>query len=239
MVYSRLASGYRAGGPNATCIPFNVPCHFRPDKTLNYEVGVKGDFAERRVSVDASVYYIDWSDIQLTVCDPVVVACFNANASGAESKGIELSIESRPLPGLTLGAWVVRSQATLSEGLPPSGGAFGSTGDRLPYSSRISGSLSLEQGFPLGEKLEGSLGGVLSYVGDRRGPFSTDPARLELPAYAQANVHAGVRYADRSVNVFVNNLADRRGAIGGRFPLPLAYSYIQPRTIGASLAKSF
>ncbi len=42
MVYARLASGYRPGGPNPTASAFGLPLEFGPDKTQSYEIGLKG-----------------------------------------------------------------------------------------------------------------------------------------------------------------------------------------------------
>lgn len=59
MVYARLASGYRAGGPNPTSTVFGLPPSFQPDKTANYEIGFKGAVLDHALSFDASVYYVD------------------------------------------------------------------------------------------------------------------------------------------------------------------------------------
>jgi hypothetical protein len=43
------------------------------------------------------------------------------------------------------------------------------------------------------------------------------------------------------VNAFVNNATDKRALIGGDvgFFVPFAVNYIQPRTVGLSLVKTF
>jgi len=68
MIYARLASGYRPGGPNPSP---GVPPEFGPDKTKNYELGVKADFLDHTLSIDTSVYYIDWKNIQVFLSNPV------------------------------------------------------------------------------------------------------------------------------------------------------------------------
>jgi len=70
MLYARLASGYRAGGPNATASVFGLPESYSPDKTQNYEIGAKGDVLNHLIEFDASAYYIDWRQIQLSLVDP-------------------------------------------------------------------------------------------------------------------------------------------------------------------------
>jgi iron complex outermembrane receptor protein len=246
MLYARLASGYRAGGPN-----FNpggiVPTQFKPDKTQNYELGLKGDFIDNKLLVDASLYYIEWKDIQLSLTNPQTYAGYNANAGRAKSQGIELSIESKPVKDLTLSAWIAVSDAELTQDLPPAsqgGSAFGLSGDRLPYASRFSGSLSLQKDFPLGPELTGFAAGAVSYVGDRLGEFPSvysPPERQIYPGYAKTDLRAGTTYKSWTATFFVNNVADKRGLLSGglnAFP-SFAFNIIQPRTVGLSVTTTF
>jgi iron complex outermembrane receptor protein len=79
-------------------------------------------------------------------------------------------------------------------------------------------------------------------VDARPGEFAARGARTYLPAYAKTDVHAGLRYGTWSVDLFGNNLADRRGILtrgqdtGGP---PYSVTYIQPRTVGLNVTKSF
>src|SRR5258708_36136624 len=104
MVYARLASCYRAGGPNPVSSVFSLPPSYKPDTTKNYELGLKGDVANHKLTIDASVYYIDWKDIQLQVTDPVSFQIYFANGSRAKSEGVELSVEARPVDRLSIAA---------------------------------------------------------------------------------------------------------------------------------------
>jgi outer membrane receptor protein involved in Fe transport len=244
MLYARFASGYRPGGPNPTCILFSAPCHYEPDKTLNYEIGVKSDAFDHRLSVDASAYYIDWKNIQIQVSDPSTGGVYYTNASRAKSKGLELELRARPGAGLTLAAWAAWNDATLSSDLPTNSSAFGLAGDRLPYSARISGNVSVEEDFPLLGTATGYVAGSLSYTGERKDyfPASSQQSRLSLPGYAQTNLRAGVRYNSWAMSLFVNNVGDKRGIL--EYPISYATSfqtvtYIQPRTAGLSLSKTF
>src|SRR5262249_10346256 len=120
-------------------------------------------------------------------------------------------------------------------------GVYGADGDRLPYSSRISGNLSLQQDFPISGNVTGFVGGMLSYVGNRKGAFTGSADRQDLAGYAKIDLRTGIRYGTWTGNLFINNAADRRGVItGGMGEFPsFAFTYIQPRTVGLSLAKSF
>jgi iron complex outermembrane recepter protein len=248
MVYARIATGYRPGGPNAVCNDADIPCKYRPDKTKNYEVGAKGNILGRALSYDVSVYRIDWKDLQVTEIDESGTFNYNANASEARSQGVELSLESRPAEGLTLAVWGAYTDAKLTEDFSDLSTAFAQAGDRLPYSSRISGRISASQEFPLTSDLKAHAGGSVTYVGDRKGEFvpgpDLAPQRQTYPSYAQADLNAGVKGETWRANVFVQNVTDKRGVTGGGFNNqtnynPFWFNYIQPRTIGVSLEKTF
>jgi iron complex outermembrane receptor protein len=81
MVYANVAKGYRPGGGNAiypttgpywsaVFAPYNFPggkwpTSYKSDSVWSYEVGEKARFFDRRLTVNSSVYYEDWSNIQL------------------------------------------------------------------------------------------------------------------------------------------------------------------------------
>jgi iron complex outermembrane recepter protein len=242
MVYARVASGYRAGGTNSAGL--GVPPSYQPDKTKDYEIGAKGDVLDHRVSFDASVYYIDWKNIQLGLSNPKTEIGYTGNAGGAKSEGVELSVQLRPVTGLNLAAWVVYNEAVLTEPLPPGppgGSSYGVPGDALPYSSRWSGNLALDQDFPLTSVLTGFAGATMSYVGAREDGFTDSPARQYLPPYARTDLRAGLKYDLWTANLYANNVADRRGVISGGLGegLPTHFFEIQPRTIGISVTRTF
>ena len=248
MVYARVASGYRPGGPNVQGSTILVPRFYDPDTTVNYEIGAKGEVLDHRLQLDASVYYIQWKDIQLQLANPITGIFYYANGSKAKSQGVELSAQARPLTGLSVTAWVAWNDAKLTEPMPPGSSVIGESGDRLPYSEPFSGNLSLEQRFPLTALMHGAtgfVGGDVSYVPDRLGQFAsiylTTPERQDLPAYTKIDLRAGLDYDTWRLNLYVNNVADKRAVLDGGLDLipTNAFIYIQPRTIGMTVSKTF
>ena len=63
MVYARIASGYRPGGPNVALPGF--PATVDSETVTSYETGVKASFFDRVVSLDAAVFLLDWNDLQI------------------------------------------------------------------------------------------------------------------------------------------------------------------------------
>jgi iron complex outermembrane recepter protein len=149
----------------------------------------------------------------------------------------------KPAP-LTVAAWPTwgaYSDAVLTQDFPAGSAAYGVDGNRLPLSSRVSGQLSLSQEFPLRSGFKGFAGSSIDYVGNREGLFISSPTQAYYPAYARTDASAGVTYDSWGVNVFANNITDRRGIYGGgpgMFP-PFAFEVIQPRTVGMSVTRLF
>jgi iron complex outermembrane receptor protein len=249
MLYGRLASGYRPGGtnPRVTSLFPDLPRSFTADTTVNYEVGVKGDFFDRLVTLDASAYYIDWQDMQISVgaSNPPYII----NTGAAVSKGVETAATVRPLDRLTLTGWAAYNEAEFAEDVIVRVGAgtqtFGREGDRLPYSPRWSGSISATQEFDFIGGSTGYVGATATYQGDRLGELTclagcaAPVARGELPSYTRVDLNAGTRFDTWSVNLYVNNVADERGVVSGGvgFFNPNAFYVIQPRTFGLSITK--
>lgn len=249
MIYGRLASGYRPGGTNAVCgplaLPANVPCQFKPDKTVNYEVGAKGQFANGLFSYDLSVFNITWKDIQIVqVLD---VFTYNGNAGRARSRGFEASFSLRPADGLTLSAWYSYVDAKLREEFVDAN-FFAQAGDRLPFSSQHSGRFSFDYKMMVDEEAELSFGGAATYVGERKGEFvpfeAAAPLRATYPGYVQFDLNASLEIRNLTLSAYMQNLTNKRGVIGGGFWNQTSYNtnwfnYSQPRTVGINAEVKF
>jgi len=78
-------------------------------------------------------------------------------------------------------------------------------------------------------------------MGDRKWDFTLASYREDLPAYTKVDLRAGVKYGPWTVNIYGNNIGNERGIIAGAenqyFPYDL--TYIQPRTVGLNLIRTF
>ena len=247
MIYARFASGYRPGGSNGLGALAGLPLTFQSDTTRNYEVGIKAKVLDQLLYLDGSVYHIDWQNIQLQLMDPVNGITFFANGSAAKSDGVELSAQTARVAGLSVGGWVALNHAVLTETLGAASPVVGNQGDRLPFSSRFSANLSIDDEFPVGP-FTGTVGADLSYVGERFGVFiakdsNGNPisARQPFPAYAKTDLRTGLKMNDWTLDLYVNNVTDKRGILGGGLGTPDsdAFTVIRPRTIGLTVARKF
>ncbi len=135
MLYYTFSQGYRPGAFNrvtagrtpiwvdaATNVPlqnnvvataadvrrlqFNKPLSFAPDSLLNNEIGFKSEFWNRRVLLNASIYQMDWKDVQTLIYNPPVYGntTFGVTGPTYRIKGGELQFAMRATEALTLNA---------------------------------------------------------------------------------------------------------------------------------------
>ena len=97
-VYGTVARGFKAGGFNPAS-PAGSEA-YGEEHTWNYEGGIKTLWFERRMSMNATVFHLDWSDMQVNLPNPFVPGqFFISNAAGATSTGVELEMNARLAPG--------------------------------------------------------------------------------------------------------------------------------------------
>ena len=246
MVYARVASGYRAGGPN-----FNFPPghqSFDPDKTVNYELGMKGVWLDKRLRFDAAAYYIDWSKIQVIQTTSTGLNYFT-NGGKASSKGVEATLDYQPVNRLRITGSAAYNDAKLDEDALPNT-FFGLSGDRLPFTARWTGNLSADYSWLVGDRTLVFSGVTATYIGARLIDFSpvAEVPRLELPAFTTVDLRFGVSMGRSRATLFVRNVSDKRGYVGGQnFTAgttnspsgPFTAALIAPRAVGISLSLDF
>ena len=107
MVFGLYSKGFRAGGfsgrPNsyeAASAPYN------PETVDNFEVGIKSEWFDDRLRLNASVYYMEYKDKQEEQSVPATQGTGQQtivfNASTAEIKGLEVDLLMVPATGWTL-----------------------------------------------------------------------------------------------------------------------------------------
>jgi outer membrane receptor protein involved in Fe transport len=239
-LYARVASGYRPGGPNPG-VGLGLPATYGSDTTVNYEIGYKANLLDRTLSLEASIYRIDWKDIQLMQIDPATQFSYNVNASRARSQGFEVIASVRPAKPLTVAATLGYTDATLREDIPFIAGSPGK-GARLPFSAPWSASLAADYDVVIGEDSTAGFGFTINYLDRRKGNFQAYGQPL-YPAYTTADLRASLTHAGWTASAFASNIFDKRVAISGderAIGFPVYQILInRPRTLGLELSKRF
>ena len=100
-IYASFTRGFRAGGINASSLPAGVRQTFDPEFSNNYELGYKAFLLDKKLSVGASAFLIQWKDLQFyNLVAPFTYA--RENVGDAQSAGFELEITAIPAKGLQL-----------------------------------------------------------------------------------------------------------------------------------------
>ena len=251
-LYARVAKGYRPGGPNviAPNAPAGTPVSFDPDTVVSYEVGFKGETADRTFALDLSVYHIDWSNIQLlTVINGFGV---NINGSSADSDGAEFTATMRPAPGFVTSINGAYTRARLNGDAPALVG--GLKGDRLPFTPPYSISVNSDYTWGVGGDVQAFIGGSLRFLSEQTADFdatfrAANGRQRKVPSYEVVDLRAGLDFGRFGLEAFVRNLTDSEGktSVGSvtASGLPaspngaLETGVIRPRTIGLSICAEF
>jgi iron complex outermembrane receptor protein len=150
MLYASASKGFKSG----TFLIGNTNPVVNPENVWAYETGLKSKLFDRRVQLNISGFYYDYSDLQ--VSRVVNNNTLTENAAGATIKGIEVELAVKPWTGNILGlngAYLdarFDSYQTL-DGVRPELGILNLKGNKLPYSPDFSFSLRDEQSFRLGK----------------------------------------------------------------------------------------
>ncbi len=107
MTYAQYSTGFKGGGINPRPFVAEQAVSFDPETLKAAEVGVKTDLLDRRLRMNASIFFNQYEDIIFTNNQPTPNSPSNAtpvNAGDADVKGAELEIEARPVAGLSIQA---------------------------------------------------------------------------------------------------------------------------------------
>ena len=144
--YVTASKGFKSGGFNDALGDANG-IGFAPETLWNYEAGVKSTLFDRRVVLNAALYYMKWDNIQLSQDNPATPAFdpIILNGGAAHSQGVEVELTARPIPALEIGANLSVQQAEYDDGVLPSGEPL----RKLPFAPDYSGMISADYRIPL------------------------------------------------------------------------------------------
>lgn len=250
MIYGRVSTGYRPGGPNDVPVgsPAGVPRAYGADSTFNYELGLRSNLLDHRLSVDVAAFHIDWSNIQLfeqLILNNTPYG-INGNGGDARSQGVEWTIGLFPITGLTLnwtGAYTDAAMTSIS----PAATIDAKPGDRLPYVPAWQTSLDGQYEWNLSANYKGFVGATYSFVGSRYSSYLTEgtpgDGYVKLPSYQTLALRAGFENARWRFEAYAKNLTDARGITDyssqGAPNLQGSINIIQPMTLGVVLSAKY
>src|SRR5262249_54327913 len=128
-----------------------------PEIALGFEAGMKTQWLEDRLQVNASVFHTAIDDYQASIRDRVVGASYLANAGEVRSSGAEMEANYQPVPGVTLYGSVGYNDARYlsfhDAACPPeldNQQSCDFTGERVAGASPLTASSSFDYDTPVG-----------------------------------------------------------------------------------------
>ena len=238
LIYATYSKGFRPGGVNRVA----TPVAYEPDTLKNYEIGWKTSWLGNTLRFNGAVFQEDWTNFQFSFLGPNSVTIIR-NAGGARIRGLETSLEWQATDALNLngsltlmdpkltvpfckypdanngiqtGACNDYSTPDSTTGLPYTAHDFGAPkGQQLPTTPKFKGNLTARYKFGLGNDWDGHVQGTLVYQSYVWSDLRTNE-RADLgqqPAYALFDMNVGAARGPYAVELYVNNVFDRRAEI--------------------------
>ena len=262
--YASAAKGYRPGGING---PLSSICGsdlasiglsagpelYAADSLWSYELGAKNSVWGGRMQINASVFVIDWSNIQQAVYLPVCGQNFVENLGKVRSVGGEVEVQTRPVDALLLDVSAAHVDAKYTRtvcagpsactGMGAPAQPVVTAGDRLP-GAPWTFLASAEYDFPAVANRKPYLRADFQYttaqtalqpIQDSNNGVS-DPTYTGLPETKNLSLRAGLRFGGVDLSLFGQNLTDSHPVLShtrDTTTSELFYDHTyRPRTIG-------
>ena len=208
-----------------------------PEKSKNYEVGLKWRSASRDLSVGLNLYQTEYVDLQTST--PGAISNVNgfSNFGDATSKGVDYEIQWRtPLEGVVVG-WVGNTNKSEFDRVAPAVQAalpLFRPGSRLVNSIQTTSRFDVSYNTSVTATIDGFSNVSYGHTGNR-----LQSNALYADSYNLINATVGARMGAYEVALVGDNLSDERGPsiIGNAGPN--SGSGPTPRTIGMRFRANF
>jgi len=263
-VYALRSQGFRRGGANS--VPLTGPFRespllstYQPDKTNNFEAGLKGRL-DNGLSYTVAVFDIIWDNPQISSSLPSGnLAVYNAKT--AESKGFEIE-SSGPLfvphLGYTVSFAYADAHLTSSFSPPANNGAqngtivpgliYGTSGEQMPGSPKTSASAGIVYDLNVAPAYDLALtanGVYRSAMPMQLTPTLGVTSVQQASSYEVLNLSAALLHRPWRTTLYVTNLLDRQNILvpptqfNELGKLTNDYVVNPPREIGIRVAYTF
>ena len=163
LAYARVATGYKAGGFSAR----SANNGYNPETLTSYESGIKTDLFDRRLRFNATVFYMDLKNKQISQFQAGSGGALSitTNAAKAHFKGVELEVDAVPVHGLRLNGnfgYVDRKYKSFTV-LNPMTNQFMDVANEAHFNYGASTTYNVGAEYVLGDEI---VGGKLSFRAD-------------------------------------------------------------------------
>lgn len=265
LVFFTASEGYRLGGVNSVpeCTPEELAkgqplCAqpdevlILPDETKNYELGIHSTWLNNRLIVNGSIFYIDWTDIQIADVTQNGSINITVNGGKAKSQGLELSMKALLGDGWsTQGSYAYTNAELTTDELGFVDGDDAFKGDRLPGSPEHTFAYGITYDTEVLDGMPLLINYGMNYTGNIYTRVGLRDFGEKLPSYTLHNLSMTVSGDVWDVTLYAKNLFDKYAVTSTRagrediravngFDVRSYGRYInQPRTVGVEFKYNF
>ena len=245
-VYATIAKGFKGGGFDDTpANPAQASTPYNPEEATNFELGFKTTLLDRRMRLNASIFKMDYKNLQVTQTNAACLCNLTDNAASANIQGIEAELELLATEALRIslgGSYVdTEYEDFLETAINPSTGTrLDSSGNRLQRTPESQLSVGVDYTTSLGSWAD-ALKFSLNYNWQSDLFWATDNIAKE-PSYGLLDARIQLAPADAawSVSLWGKNLSDKLYRVN---IIPFFGEEVSqfgpPRTYGLDLAWKF
>jgi iron complex outermembrane recepter protein len=236
LLYASASKGLKSGGytaPLSPRLPLNKFAYI-PENLYAFEVGEKAQFFDRKVTLNSSIYYYDYKNLQSFLFSGTAVQVINLPA---KAYGAEVELSARPTPTLSGNIGLAYSHFEIKD-VPFS------TGPQRPNNApRLQVTWGLTKSFELTSDYDLSLNYYGRYISKVAYNILQNTKLIEAPSYS---VHDfGARLESKQgwfTAVYLNNAFDKRYIVGAFDVTQFGYvlrSYGETRTFSVAAGIKF
>lgn len=268
LLYALAAKGTKSGGINADPGAFApvglIPSEktFDADTNWTYEVGVKNTFLDGRLLMNAALFYVDWSNVQIssaaTVPDGINLVAnpptIILNTGDVSIKGFEFSTVFNPIDPLTLNFNASYQDAKFKDGtisqrlrfrgycdgvVCPLDYSIGGNTLQRSVPTNISGGFNWQDGLGSSSDLEYFVQADVAYQSKN---YVDEFNLAEIPSRTLVNASVGLEWDNWGLRLWAKNLFNKE-YVSSAFFITIGAEYVpimgRKRVLGLTLSGDF
>lgn len=254
LIYASATRGFKSGGYDyGANNAIDAAAGYGPEKLWSYEVGLKSDWLDRRLRLNVTGFYYDYTDLQVQSYVQIgpSLGARTQNAATARVKGIETEVIARPVEALQLTAnvaWLDAEYRRYPNAFVTTFGAFDASGQRLNNAPRWSATLGANYTIDLDARGRLDLGvdahaqTTVYFTAANEGIGGVSDYRERQPDYAIVNGRVSWTSEDKryQVQLIGTNLLDRDYVLGtANYTAAIAGRPGRPREVLGQLSVRF
>ena len=181
-VFASYKTGFKSGGIDNSALPSNSLSQaaltgnfssliYKSEKAKGGEIGFKSQLADRTVTLNGTIFYYTFTDLQVQIFNATAVQFITLNAGKVNQKGAELELNWRtPVEGLNFSSNFSYLNAKYKTFILPGPDLATGTADDVSLSGRkvsrapkFAGNVAFDYKVPVGDTMAVSLGGNMVY----------------------------------------------------------------------------